>query len=125
MKILECGRTCALADRIRTRRIRLSYAGQPGEKPASQPANLAANINDIVEQYQHTIWPDMGLNARWQPDHRAQAPSADVSTLAPDGTETVLYSFTGGADGNLPMSGLLMDSNGNLYGVTEVKGCYR
>jgi hypothetical protein len=59
IKILECGGTCALADRSCTRRIRLSYAGQPGEKPVSQLANLAANINDIVEQYQHTIWPDM------------------------------------------------------------------
>lgn len=30
--------------------------------------------------------------------------------------ETVLYSFTGGSDGNLPSSGLVIDSKGNLYG---------
>lgn len=32
--------------------------------------------------------------------------------------ETVVYSFTGGADGAHPMAGLTRDSEGNLYGVT-------
>ena len=44
-----------------------------------------------------------------------------VFKLAPDGTETVLHSFSG-PDGDLPMSSLLMDSAGNLYGVTEIGG---
>jgi len=35
------------------------------------------------------------------------------------GSETVLYSFTGGADGYQPISGVIMDGNGNLYGVTK------
>jgi uncharacterized repeat protein (TIGR03803 family) len=34
------------------------------------------------------------------------------------GTETVLYQFTGGADGAYPQ-GLIRDSAGNLYGVTK------
>ena len=40
------------------------------------------------------------------------------------GTETVLHNFTGGAsDGAFPyLTGLLMDSAGNLYGVTEGGG---
>ncbi len=33
-------------------------------------------------------------------------------------TEKVLYSFTGGADGGFPNSGLTLDSSGNLYGTT-------
>jgi uncharacterized repeat protein (TIGR03803 family) len=37
-------------------------------------------------------------------------------------TETVLYSFTGGADGGYPASGLLIDKAGNLYGTTQ-RGC--
>lgn len=41
-----------------------------------------------------------------------------VFKLAPDGTESVLYSFTGGADGGLPVGSLLMDKKGNLYGTT-------
>lgn len=38
------------------------------------------------------------------------------------GTETVLYSFTGGADGAFPFGGLLRNSAGNLYGTTSAGG---
>jgi hypothetical protein len=33
-------------------------------------------------------------------------------------TETVLYSFTGGIDGQAPDGGLIADASGNLYGTT-------
>jgi uncharacterized repeat protein (TIGR03803 family) len=36
--------------------------------------------------------------------------------------ETVLYTFTGGADGNGPLAGLVRDSAGNLFGTTEAGG---
>ena len=36
--------------------------------------------------------------------------------------ETVLYNFTGGADGSSPYAGLVMDSSGNLYGTTSAGG---
>jgi uncharacterized repeat protein (TIGR03803 family) len=38
------------------------------------------------------------------------------------GNETVLYNFTGGADGGLPFAGLIRDSQGNLYGTTTQGG---
>ncbi len=39
------------------------------------------------------------------------------------GSETVLYSFTGGADGGYPWSGaLVLDASGNLYGTTDGGG---
>jgi uncharacterized repeat protein (TIGR03803 family) len=38
------------------------------------------------------------------------------------GNETVLYSFTGGADGGNPVNGVTLDSSGNLYGTTSVGG---
>ena len=38
--------------------------------------------------------------------------------LSPSGTETVLYSFTGGTDGGHPYAGLIADGGGNLYGTT-------
>lgn len=41
-----------------------------------------------------------------------------VFELAPDGTETVLYSFTGGSDGENPYATLTRDRAGNLYGTT-------
>lgn len=45
-----------------------------------------------------------------------------VFKLAPDGTETVLYSFQGSTDGNAPPGGVIADSKGNLYGVTTGGG---
>jgi uncharacterized repeat protein (TIGR03803 family) len=41
-----------------------------------------------------------------------------VFTLAPDGSETVLYSFKGGWDGAHPFAGVVADGHGNLYGTT-------
>jgi uncharacterized repeat protein (TIGR03803 family) len=38
------------------------------------------------------------------------------------GKETVLYSFTGGADGANPFAGLVRDTAGNLYGATAYGG---
>jgi uncharacterized repeat protein (TIGR03803 family) len=37
-------------------------------------------------------------------------------------TESVLYSFSGGVDGNQPSAGLIFDTAGNLYGTTLVGG---
>lgn len=45
-----------------------------------------------------------------------------VFKLAPDGTETVLHSFTGGSDGIYPEADLIMDEEGNLYGTTFTGG---
>ncbi|HEY3638429.1 MAG TPA: choice-of-anchor tandem repeat GloVer-containing protein, partial [Rhizomicrobium sp.] len=45
-----------------------------------------------------------------------------VYKLAPDGTETVLYAFTGAADGGNPASTLVQDSSGNLFGTTKAYG---
>lgn len=45
-----------------------------------------------------------------------------VFKLAPDGTETVLYAFNGGSDGEEPFAQLIMDGNGNLYGTTAYGG---
>jgi uncharacterized repeat protein (TIGR03803 family) len=48
-----------------------------------------------------------------------------VFKLDTTGTETVLYSFTGGADGAYPVAGLIRDSAGNLYGTTSDGGASR
>lgn len=45
-----------------------------------------------------------------------------VFKLAPDGTETVLHSFKLGSTGSLPIGGVVMDANGNLYGTTSIGG---
>jgi uncharacterized repeat protein (TIGR03803 family) len=45
-----------------------------------------------------------------------------VYKIARDGTESILYAFTGGSDGGNPVGALLMDKSGNLYGTTEFGG---
>lgn len=45
-----------------------------------------------------------------------------VFELTASGTETVLYSFTSGADGANPDAGVILDAQGNLYGTTNVGG---
>jgi uncharacterized repeat protein (TIGR03803 family) len=45
-----------------------------------------------------------------------------VFRLAPDGTETVLYTFAGGGDGTSPDSSPAMDKKGNLYSSTLYGG---
>jgi uncharacterized repeat protein (TIGR03803 family) len=45
-----------------------------------------------------------------------------VFTITPDGRERVLYSFRGVPDGSAPSGGLIQDSEGNLYGTTELGG---
>ena len=51
-----------------------------------------------------------------------------VFELSPSGggawTETVLWSFGNGSDGQLPESGVIMDAAGNLYGTTVAGGTY-
>jgi uncharacterized repeat protein (TIGR03803 family) len=50
-----------------------------------------------------------------------------VFKLSPSGsgwTKSILYSFTGGSDGNAPYAGLTFDQAGNLYGTTVSGGLY-
>ena len=44
-----------------------------------------------------------------------------VFKIDPSGNQTVLHSFTGGADGSSP-NGLIRDADGNLYGTTNYGG---
>jgi uncharacterized repeat protein (TIGR03803 family) len=44
-----------------------------------------------------------------------------IYKVDPAGTHTVLYGFTGGTDGGLPIS-VIRDSSGNFYGMTLVGG---
>lgn len=50
--------------------------------------------------------------------------AGSVFKLDADANETVLHSFTSGADGASPAGGLVLDSEGNLYGTTLFGGAY-
>lgn len=45
-----------------------------------------------------------------------------VFEVTPSGTETVLYSFAGGSDGEHPYAGVIQGSDGNFYGTTYQGG---
>jgi uncharacterized repeat protein (TIGR03803 family) len=47
-----------------------------------------------------------------------------VFTVEKGGRQTVLYEFTGGADGGTPEAGLIQDDAGNLYGTTVFGGAF-
>jgi uncharacterized repeat protein (TIGR03803 family) len=47
-----------------------------------------------------------------------------VFEVAKDGTETVLHQFVQNNDGLIPLGGLIMDTQGNLYGTTSAGGAY-
>jgi len=47
-----------------------------------------------------------------------------VFTVEKAGRQTVLYSFTGRADGGNPEAGLIQDAAGNLYGTTVFGGAF-
>jgi uncharacterized repeat protein (TIGR03803 family) len=55
-------------------------------------------------------------------DYGGTAFAGAVFKVAPDGTETALYSFSGGSDGAQPFSALVRDKAGNLYGTTTMGG---
>jgi uncharacterized repeat protein (TIGR03803 family) len=56
------------------------------------------------------------------PNPQCQMGCGIVFEIQPNRKEKVLHEFTGGIDGGLPFGGLIRDSNGNLYGTTEIGG---
>lgn len=48
--------------------------------------------------------------------------SGTVFQVTPAGVHTVLYNFTGGADGGEPYKGVTLDAHGNLYGTAVTGG---
>jgi uncharacterized repeat protein (TIGR03803 family) len=65
---------------------------------------------------------DVAGNLYSTADYGGTSFAGAVFKVAPNGTETVLYNFSGGADGAFPFSALVRDKGGNLYGTTSQGG---
>jgi len=101
---LGCG-TVFKADTSGNETVLYKFTGRPGGRYPS--ANL---VRDAAGNLYGTT---------------SEGGGADLGTvfkLDRTGKETVLHSFTGGADGTYPIAGLLRDPAGNLYGTTTSGG---
>jgi uncharacterized repeat protein (TIGR03803 family) len=78
-------------------------------------------VGDLIQDTAGTLYGATGQGGATG----ACAPSSGcgvVFKLSSTGTETVLHSFTGGADGAVPSAGLIQDMSGNLFGTTAAGG---
>jgi uncharacterized repeat protein (TIGR03803 family) len=103
----------------------VAVLGLDGTRPA-QARGLTvlynfAGSSDGGDPYASLIRDSAG-NLYGTADYGGTAFAGVVFKVAPDGTETVLYSFSGGADGAQPFSALVRDKEGNLYGTTTMGG---
>src|SRR5947209_3333584 len=92
----------------------------PGTAQSTQTHGLTvlynfAGSSDGGDPYA-TLIRDRAGNLYSTADYGGTAFAGVVFKVAPDGTETVLYNFSGGADGAQPFSALVRDKAGNLYG---------
>jgi len=87
-----------------------SFTGADGANPfAGLLRDSAGNLYGTTEE-----GGDLNCNSYWG--------CGTVFKVDRSGKETVLYNFTGGADGAKPNAGLVRDSAGNLYGTTQEGG---
>jgi uncharacterized repeat protein (TIGR03803 family) len=86
-----------------------SFAGSPSDGQSPQYASLTLDATGNV----------YGTTA-----YGGEFGYGTVFEVATTGTESVLYNFTGGADGSQPYGGLVRDGAGNLYGTTVSGGAY-
>jgi uncharacterized repeat protein (TIGR03803 family) len=103
--VLGFGAVTTQAAQAQTLRVLYNFAGSSdgGDPYATLIRDAAGNLYSTV-------------------DYGGTSFAGAVFKVAPNGTETVLYSFTGGADGAYPFSPVVRDGAGNLYGTTSMGG---
>ena len=96
------------------------FAGQAGGQTLKVLYNFGGG-SDGGDPYA-TMTRDAAGNLYSTVDYGGTNFAGGVFKVAPSGAETMLYSFTGGADGAYPFSSVVRDSAGNLYGTTSMGG---
>ena len=84
--------------------------------------DFSGAANDGAQPIASGLTPDSKGNFYGTTQYGGAFAAGTVYRLAPDGTFTVLHSFSGGSDGSLPWAGVIRDSDGNLYGTTRLGG---
>ncbi|HEX4077303.1 MAG TPA: choice-of-anchor tandem repeat GloVer-containing protein [Rhizomicrobium sp.] len=103
----------------------VAVLGLDGARPAQARGSTVlynfAGSSDGGDPFAGLIRDSAG-NLYGTADYGGTAFAGAVFKVAPDGTETTLYSFSGGADGAQPLAALVRDKEGNLYGTTTMGG---
>jgi uncharacterized repeat protein (TIGR03803 family) len=104
-------------------RVLYSFAGgtRDGASPMSLLQGSDGNFYGITGGGGNVACPTGAAPAGSIPSTPALSPCGTVFEVSPDGTETILYYFTGQADGGGPTS-LIQGSDGTLYGTTGSGG---
>jgi len=92
----------------------------PGKR---QWSTIFCNLEWLNGHYSGVVFGPQG-NLYGTTDTGGAYGEGTVVMVTPSCTETVLHSFTGGADGRLPYGGVIFDMQGNLYGTTRGGGAY-
>jgi len=90
-----------------------------GTDGASPAADVIKDGNENL--YGTTVYGGTGTICE---QYQSQIGCGTVFEVSPKGVETVLYNFTGGADGGTPVGKLTRDQQGNLYGTTSQGGYF-
>jgi uncharacterized repeat protein (TIGR03803 family) len=109
-----------------TQSVLYDFTGTNGDGSLPSPAGFVVGPDGTI--YGTTTCGGTGPTARFPCSYNAVGGSGTVFALSspttPGGmwTETILHSFTGGADGAVPMVGLIPGPDGVLYGTTSNGG---
>jgi len=104
-----------------------TQAGPAGMIYKLNPSNIETTLYSFLGAAGGT-GPDAGVvrdsagNLYGNTYYGGAANAGVVYKMDAEGHETVLHSFTGGADGEWPMGSLAPDSAGSLYGTTNLGG---
>jgi uncharacterized repeat protein (TIGR03803 family) len=110
-------------DRVETVLYSFGTSGSGGFGDASTP--LAGLVRDEAGNLYGTTYEGGGLGG---PDTFCDLIGGyycgTVFKVTPTGEETILHAFSGGTDGGIPLSDLILDPNGNLYGTASMGGLF-